>query len=160
MSRLIRRTAALMAALLLVAMAAETRLAAQGSEPWMGTWVLDRDKSTFSGAVPERRTMTFENDAAGIRHITESLMGEITDKVQYTFKVDGKEYPADVQMPVGQVSFKRINATTLERSGTYQGKVVETSTYQVSANGKVLTATMHGSANGLEVMSKQVYNRQ
>src|SRR5476651_2195147 len=62
MSRLIRRTAAVMAALLLVAMAAETRLAAQGSEPWMGTWVLDRGKSTFSGAVPERRTMTFEKN--------------------------------------------------------------------------------------------------
>ena|SRR5665213_3278847 len=160
MSKLIRHTAALMAALMVMAMAAETRLAAQGSEPWMGTWVLDRDKSTFSGAVPERRTMTFEKNAAGIRHTTETLQGEVTYKLQYTFQVDGKEYPADVQMPVGQVSFKRVNATTLERSGKYQGEVIETSTYQVSANGKVLTVTQSGSANGVEVMSKQVFNRQ
>ena len=160
MSKLIRRTAAVVAAVLLVTLAMEMRLAAQGSEPWIGTWTLDRGQSTFSGAVPERRTMTFEKVAAGIRHATETLQGEVTYKLQYTFQIDGKDYPADVQMPVGMVAFKRLNATTLERSGKYLGEVIETVTYQVSANGKVLTVTQNGTANGVEVTSRQVYNRK
>ena len=160
MSKLIRRRVAVVAAVLLVALAMEMRPAAQGNEPWMGTWILERGKSTFSGAVPERRTMTFEKVAAGIRHATETLQGEVTYKLQYTFQIDGKDYPADVQMPVGMVAFRRVNATTLERSGKYLGEVIETVTYQVSANGKVLTVNQKGTTNGVEVTSKQVYNKQ
>ncbi len=148
------------ALVLLALAAAEVRPTAQGSDPWMGTWLLERGKSTFSGAVPERRTMTFEKVAGGIRHTTETLQGEVTYRLQYTFQIDGKDYPADVQMPVGQVSFKRVNANTIERAGKYQGAVIETVTYQVSANGKVLTVTQTGSTGGVEVTSKQVYNRQ
>ena len=160
MSRLIRRAVMVIAAVLLAVLAVEMRPAAQGNEPWMGTWILERGKSTFSGAVPERRTMTFEKAPAGIRHGTETLQGEVTYKLNYTFQIDGRDYPADVQMPVGMVAFKRVNATTLERSGKYQGEVIETVTYQASANGKVLTVTQNGTTNGVEVTSRQVYNRK
>jgi len=154
MSRMIRRAAAAMAAI----MFAQTLAIAQAADPWMGTWVLDRANSTFSGNVPERRSMTFEKVASGIRHITETLQGEVTYKLTYVFQIDGKDYPADVQMPLSFVSFKRVNANTLERSGKYLGMVVETVTYQVS--GKVMTVTQNGTLNGNEVSSKQIFNKQ
>jgi hypothetical protein len=141
-----------------LAMALPTRTAAQAADPWMGTWVLDRANSTFSGNVPERRSMTFEKAASGIRHTTETLQGEVTYKLTYVFQMDGKDYPADVQMPLSTVAFKKLNATTLERSGKYLGEVVETVTYQVA--GKVMTVVQKGTLNGNEVSSRQVFNRQ
>jgi hypothetical protein len=157
MSGMIRLTTVLMAAVSLV-MAMPTRAAAQAADPWMGTWILDRGNSTFSGNVPERRSMTFEKTAAGIRHTTETLQGEVTYKLVYVFQIDGKDYPADVQMPLSTVAFKKVNATTLERSGKYQGEIVETVTYQVA--GKVMTVTQKGTLNGNEVSSRQIFNKQ
>ena len=157
MSRMLRSAAVIVAAVLLGALA-QTPASAQAADPWMGTWVLDRANSTFSGNVPERRSMTFEKVANGIRHTTETLQGEVTYKLVYVFQIDGKDYPADVQMPLSFVSFKRVNANTLERSGKYLGMVVETVTYQVS--GKVMTVTQNGTLNGNEVSSKQIFNKQ
>ena len=158
MSEMIRRAAAVTAAAVLLAVSAHMPAFAQAADPWMGTWVLDRANSTFSGNVPERRSMTFEKVANGIRHTTETLQGEVTYKLVYVFQIDGKDYPADVQMPLSFVSFKRVNANTLERSGKYLGMVVETVTYQVS--GKVMTVTQMGTLNGQEVSSKQIFNKQ
>ncbi len=146
-----------MTLVLATVLATPARVAAQG-DPWLGTWILDRGASTFSGNVPERRSMTFEKVANGIRHTTETLQGEVTYKLTYVFQIDGKDYPADVQMPLSTVSFKRVNATTLERAGKYQGMVVETVTYQIS--GKTMTVTQKGTLNGADVTSKQVFNRQ
>jgi hypothetical protein len=157
MSRMIRSAAAVALVTLLVP-AAGARLGAQAVDPWMGTWVLDRAKSTFSGNVPERRSMTFEKVAGGVRHTTVTLQGEVTYKLTYVFQVDGKDYPADVQMPLSFVAFKRQNPNTLERSGKYQGMVVETVTYQVA--GKVMTVTQSGELNGNEVSSRQVFTRE
>ena len=157
MSRMIRTAAIALAAAVLV-VAADPRTFAQAADPWMGTWVLDRANSTFSGNVPERRSMTFEKVANGIRHTTETLQGEVTYKLTYVFQIDGKDYTADVQMPLSTVAFKRVNPTTLERSGKYLGMVVETVTYQVA--GKVMTVVQNGNLNGNEVSSRQVFNKQ
>ena len=152
------------AVLLSATLGVENLLLAQASEPLLGTWMMDRAKSTFSGIPPDKRIMKFEKVADGIRHITETtnLSGFIEDiyRLQYTFKIDGKDYAADAQMPVNVVSFKRIDANALERNGKYRGEVVETVTYQVSADGKVLTLTQKGNLNGAEVSSVQVFNRQ
>ena len=128
----------------------------------LGTWVLDRDKSTFSGAKPDKRTMSFETVPGGIRHVTDSVLpggfgfGDAF-RVQYTFKIDGKDYPADAAMPVSTVSFKAINANTLERTGKYQNEVVETVTYVVSPDGKTLTVkgTVNGGGSSEQIFTKQ-----
>ena len=134
-------------------------------ESLLGTWVLDVGKSTFSTGAPDKRTMTFERVADGIRHVTDTsanqgAFAEQRYRLQYTFKIDGKEYPADVQMPVSTVSFKRVDTNTIERSGRYRGEIVETVTYSVSADRNVLTVTQMGNLNGTEVSSVQVFSRQ
>ena len=154
----------IVAVLLSAALPAGKPLVAQSNEPLLGTWILDRSQSTFSGAAPDKRTMKFERAADAIKHTTETanLSGFVEDiyKLQYTFKIDGKDYPADAQMPVSTVSFKRIDANTVQRTGKYRGDVMETVTYKVSADGKALTLTQSAMQNGAEVTSTQVFTRQ
>lgn len=121
--------------------------APQPTDPFLGTWVLDRAKSTFTGAVPAWRNHTFERVPTGIRHLTETRQGDAIYKLQYTFQVDGKDYPADIAMSVNMVTFKQVDANTLERTGKLQGEVLETVTYKLSADGKVMTITQDISAN-------------
>ena len=155
------------AVLVCVSMVGAASLVAQTSEPLLGSWVLDVGKSTFGAGAgaPDKRTMTFERAADGIRHVTDTTanqggFNEQRYRLQYTFKLDGKEYPADVQMPVSTVSFKRVDGNTIVRSGKYRGEVVETVTYAVSADRSVLTVTQMGNLNGAEVSSVQVFSRQ
>ena len=161
----------LIAVVLATTFALDARLVAQGArgsargnaapspvDPFVGLWRLDRAKSTFPGAVPEWRTHKFERVAAGFKHTTQSMIGEVVGTIQYTFQVDGKDYPADAAMAVNTVAFKQVDATTLERSGKYQGMVTETATYKVSPDGKILTITQNILAN--DTSSIQIFNRE
>ena len=152
--------------LVLVAFAAaltlNTRVYAQANaaDAFIGKWQLDRSQSTFSGAVPERRSMTFEKAGNMLQHTTETMQGEVVYKITYKFAVDGKDYPADVAMSVSTVSYKKLDATTLERTGKYMGMVGETVTYKLSADGKSLTVDQNATQNGANITSHQVFTKQ
>src|SRR5204862_1059518 len=124
----------LIAVVLVATLALDVRLIAQGArgnargsgaaspaDPFIGTWRLDRSKSTFPGAIPEWRRHKFEKVAADIKHTPQSQIGEVVGTIQYTFQFDGKDYPADAAIAVNTISFKQIDASTLERTGKYQG---------------------------------------
>jgi len=142
----------------LFAQAARGGAAKSPLDPFVGTWKLDRLKSTFPGAVPDSRTHTFEKVATGFKHTTRSVIAAVSGTIQYTFQVDGKDYPADPAMAVNTVAFKQVDANTLERTGKYQGMVTEMATYKVSPDGKVLTITQMILAN--DTSSVQVFNKE
>ena len=129
-------------------------------DPFIGRWVLDRAKSEFSGAPPERRITVFELVPDGsIKHVTETVIANgSTDRVEYAAKYDGKDNPIQNSF-MSTVSVKRINARTTERTGKVRGEVVETSTRTVSADGKTLTITIKGDNDGNEYSSTQVFTR-
>lgn len=130
-------------------------------DPVIGRWVLDRAKSEFSGAPPERRITTFELMPDGsIKHVTETVIANgSTDRVEYSFKYDGKDYPIQNSF-MSTVSVKRTNARTSERTGKVRGQIVETSTRTVSADGKTLTITIKGDNDGTEYSSTQVFRKE
>jgi len=138
---------------------------AQANDPLIGTWELDVAKSTFTGApagaAPFRREMKFERVENGIKHttITRDPLGGANPS-EYTAKFDGKDYPAPANSALDTNSIRRINATTIERTGKIKGAVVETVTYAVSPDGKVLTVTQKGTVDGVSYSSVQVFNRQ
>jgi hypothetical protein len=140
----------------------DARLFAQANaaDPLIGEWVLDRAKSTYQGNPPDWRTMTFEKTPMGIRHTTTFAVNDVQQKHVYTFQVDGKDYPADVQMPINTAAFRKIDANTFERVGKYQGAVTETVTYTLSNGGKTLTADQRLTANPNVLNSSQVFNRK
>jgi hypothetical protein len=153
---------ALVALVLAATMALDARLFAQANaaDAFIGNWVMDRSKSTFTAAAPERRSMKFEKVPMGLRHTTESMQGEVVYKLVYTFQIDGKDYTADTAMSVSTVAFKKLDANTLERTGKYMGTVQETVTYTLSNGGKTLTAIQTLAANDNAVTSTVVFNKQ
>ncbi len=151
-----------MRSLITLALAATIFAAGPSKDPLIGNWAMDPGKSTFNpGPVPDERSMTFEPVENGFKHTTKSAgaFGSV-DEIVYTAKYDGKEYPASPLTPLDTVSLKRIDANTVERIGKADGKPVETATFKLSPDGKVLTLTVKGSTRGVDYSSVQVYNRQ
>jgi hypothetical protein len=143
--------------------------AAKNTDPFIGTWVLNRALSTFEpGPAPQRRTTTFEMVGDALKHVTrtsstfrtesagDGLGG--TDTVEYTARFDGKDYPITNSV-LTTVSIKRIDAHIVERTGKIGGQVVETSTREVSPDGQRLTITTKGVNDGTEYSSVQVFDR-
>jgi hypothetical protein len=130
-------------------------------DPFLGRWTLDRAKSEFSGAPPERRVAVFELLPDGsMKHVTETVIANgSTDRVEYTYKYDGKDNPIQNSF-MSTVAVKRINPRSNERTGKVRGEVVETSMRTVSADGKTLTITIKGSNDGTEYSSTQVFRRE
>ena len=135
--------------------------AAAKNDPFVGTWILNRAMSEFSGNVPERRKTWFEITADGsIKHVTETVVANgSTDRVEYTAKLDSKDVPI-VNSFLSTVAIKRIDARTVERTGKVRGKVVETSMRTVSADGQTLTITTMGTNDDTEYSSTQVFERE
>jgi hypothetical protein len=163
------RTRRLMATVPLLILQAALAFAQTATDPLIGSWKLNRALSTFEpGPPPETRTTTFEMVGGALRHVTETqsrfqnersatgLGGR--DRVEYTAKFDGREYPISNSF-LSTVSLKRIDSHTTERTGKVRGEVVETSTRQVSADGKTLTITTMGINDGMEYDSVQVFDR-
>lgn len=141
----------------------DARLAiAQTKDPFLGSWILDADKSQFvPGPGPEDRKMIFEAKENGIRHTTKTLNAFLstTDDIDYTARFDGKDYPI-TGTGLDTVSLKRIDANTIERTGKVRSKVTESGTMKVSPDGKVLTVSLKGSYNGTDYSSIQILTRE
>jgi len=136
--------------------------AAQGKDPILGNWELDVQKSTFAGQRPVKRTMMFAPVPNGLKETittTTNGLAEITYHLTYTAKFDGKDYPADVASSLDTVSLKRVDDHTIERIGKVKGQVMQTETYMVSPDGKMLTVKQEGKNNGVMFKSSQVFER-
>jgi hypothetical protein len=115
--------------LLLVLIAAAALLAADS--PFAGTWKLNPAKSEFTGT-----TIAFEQAAGGGMKMT-------ADGQSYTFKVDGKSYPAFMGTAA---IWTQVNPTTWQaaykKSDT--GLALFTQVLVLSPDGKTLTSTYKG----------------
>jgi hypothetical protein len=140
----------------------------------MGKWNLSIAKSTFQnnltnfslsgadGSAPQWRTMTFEQAGDAIRHTTDTqVVSNATNSIrsEYTAKLDGGEYPVALSSTMDAVSFKRVDANTLERTAKDRGKVVEHATFTLSADGNELTMKSDGTGQGVEYHNVQVFER-
>jgi hypothetical protein len=158
--RLVAFTALALGAVFILAPA---QVIAQKKDPILGSWKLDVAKSRFAGATPASREMMFTAQSNGItQSITTTTNGnaEVTYKLVYTAKFDGKDYPADVASAFNTITMKRVDARTLERIGKVKGAVVETETYTVSPDGKMLSVKQTGENNGVPFNTTQVFERE
>jgi hypothetical protein len=139
---------------------------AQAKDPLVGTWKLNRAKSTFNpGPAPLSRTMKFEPAGDGVRHVVETFVnnGSGTDEgvhiTQYTAGFDGKDNTIQGSA-LDTVSLRRIDARSIERTGKVGGRAVETQTWKLSADGKTLTVTTRGSNDGEDYGRVETFERQ
>jgi hypothetical protein len=141
---------------------------------FFGKWNLSIAKSTFKsdltnfslsgadGSAPQWRTMVLEKSGDSIKHTTDTqLVTNATNflRVEYTAKLDGKDYPVQNSSTMDTVSLRQVNPTTIERVAKDRGQVVEKATFTLSPDGKVLTMKNDGTGQGVEYHNVQVFDR-
>src|SRR5215471_5539397 len=99
-------------------------VSAAAEAPYAGTWKMNVAKSNFGDT-----TVMYESMSGGEMKAT-------MDGQSYTFKTDGK----DVMTPWGMtMAWKAVNANTWEVTEKTNGKVSNTATTKISADGKMMT---------------------
>lgn len=151
--------------LAILAAVASSSLLAQ-SDPLLGTWKLNVAKSKFDSAMPGPKSMTRTVMAHGdsVMYSNEGVAADgkpIT--YGFTVKFDGKDYATTGTVPGGadMISIKKVDANHYEATLKKGGKVVGTSTVEISKDGKVTTLmTKAMDAAGKSVSSTSVYDKQ
>jgi hypothetical protein len=148
---------------MIVAMAI-TAIGMFGANSSAGTWKYNAAKSKTTSTNPIRsQTEVREETIDGGEKVTRT--GQLTDDTSlnssYTFKYDGKEYPATGGQ-FDTISVKRIDANTISwevrKTG---GKYHMTGRSVVSSDGKTRTQTSTGTdAAGKPVTSTLVFDKQ
>lgn len=113
--------------------------------PYVGKWKVNLVKSDYG-----QTTMTLASLPGG--EWQSSAFG-----ITYKFKMDGKDYPDNLG---GTATWKAADANTWELVAKANGRVTETDTLKLSADGKTLTNTAKQmKANGGSIESTTVYER-
>jgi hypothetical protein len=124
-------------------------VSAQAKDSVIGTWTLNVAKSTFTPGPPFKSgTVTFHAAGEGV-HVVADLVDGTGAKVhsEYTANYDGKDVPIKGVTGVETVSLKRIDANSAERTDKMKGKVVQTYTRKIAADGKTMTVTQKGTGS-------------
>jgi hypothetical protein len=120
-------------------------LAMAQSDPFVGTWKLDVAASKFEpGPPPQSQTRTW--DASGNVDVKSVSPSGKTGGYSYTIVTDGKGHPAGDTIPNGSdtLTAKKVSSHLITAKFTKAGKVVESTTYTVSADGKTLMIVAKG----------------
>ena len=137
---------------------------AQSKDPFVGSWKLNVEKSTYSpGPPPKSTTSVYEAAGKGYKVSvkTEPASGPVQEW-SYTSEFDGKDAPVSGTHPnADTISAKRIDANTLELVNKKGGKITTTQKNVVAADGKTRTVTTMGNdAAGRTVSSVAVFEKQ
>jgi hypothetical protein len=143
----------------LIALAVVTA-AAQGSDPWLGTWKLNPAKSKAPFASG---TTVFEGTADSLKG-TVDLVGTDGTKFHWTFsaKYDGKDHPATGASPFGDtLAITRVDKNMIRIVSKLAGKPTIVQTIVVAPDGKTRTTTAKGTdGKGQPVDSVSFYEKQ
>ena len=137
---------------------------AQSADPLIGTWKLNLTKSKYSpGPPPRSNTVIFEAVGQGLRATAEGIdaEGKPTKAVFGPWFSDGKSYPITGSPAFDAASYKQVNASTSESTRTKAGRVVQTTTLVLSADGKSFTFTATGAdERGQQINNVVVFEKQ
>jgi hypothetical protein len=134
------------------------------ANPHAGTWTLNLSKSTYTpGPAPMSQTLKIE--AWGDDGLTYTSDGVGADgkptHSEFQAKFDGMDYEWKGNPDADALSYKKIDANTLEATTKLKGKPTFTATVVVSADGKTRTVTQTGTnATGAKVNITSVYEKQ
>ena len=132
------------------------------ADPTVGTWKLNLAKSKYNaGQPPKSSTVVIAAAGQGIKLTADTVLADGTArKISYTATYDGKDAVVTGTPDYDGMSLKKT-ANGVEGSRKKAGKVVQTYTRVVSADGKTMTVTSTGTnAAGAKVDNVQVYDKQ
>ena len=148
----------LLASLIMVLSAA----ACARSDPAVGTWKLNVEKSKYSpGPGPKGTTVTIKSDGdmthVAIKSITAT--GTATSS-EYSYRLDGRDYPV-TGSPDYDTRALKGSGHTVEGTLKKAGKVVMNYKRVISSDGKTMTVTTTGiDGLGQTVNNVAVYEKQ
>jgi hypothetical protein len=121
---------------------------AQSSAPWVGTWKVNLEKSTYSpGPKPTvAAEVKIEPAPNGMKTTIDGVnaQGEKTH-TETVAAFDGKDYPVKGgPNPNATSTLKRIDDRSFENQAKVSGKPTVTTRIVISKDGKTLTATQTG----------------
>lgn len=126
-----------MARLLIGLVLLAASMAAAAADPFDGRWQLNRVNSMFDpGPGPKSmvRTQSIKDD-------TYTVSSEIVEEdgssrtLTYSAKIDGNDHPMTGSVNADSISFKRVDARTLEYTQKKGGKVVVSGKHTISVDG-------------------------
>jgi hypothetical protein len=130
----------------------------------VGTWKLNLAKSKYSpGPAPKSQTLKIEAwGTDGIKYTADGVGADgKPTHAEFQAKYDGKDYPFKGNPDADILSYKRIDANTLEATTKLNGKGTITAKAVVSADGKTRTVTQVGTnAQGQPLNVTSVYEKQ
>jgi hypothetical protein len=130
-----------------------------------GLWQLNVAKSKYSpGPAPKSQTLNIQGEGQN-RKLTAvgiNAAGNAAQVVVFSELVeDGKPHPVTGLAVADANTYTRVDAHTIKVTRLRDGKVVQTATWVVSQDGKILTANLTGTdANGREVNNVTLYEKQ
>ena len=124
-------------------------IAADTSDPVVGTWKFNAAKSKGNVPMPKSETRTYAAAPDGVA-------------LTYTrVSADGKDYPVTGSDDFDALSAKKVDANTIDSIQKRMGKEVGTTRRSVSADGKSLTLVSKlTTPKGTKVDTTMVYDRQ
>ena len=135
------------------------------SNPRIGTWTLDLEKSRYEGITPpkrETRTYVAAPDGAVTLTATIQLADGTTQTVRYTAKYDSKDYP--YSGPAGDsISIRILDSIGFSTRSTVKkgGRVVQTAIGIVARDGKTMSYVTEGTdAAGKSIRATRIYTKQ
>ena len=137
----------------------------QSSDPWVGTWKVNLEKSTYNpGPKPTvAAQVKMESAPNGVKTTVDAVnpQGEKTH-TETVAAFDGKDYPVKGGAnPDATSTIKRIDARSFENQAKVGGKATVTTRIVISPDGKTLTATQTGTnAQGQAVKNVIVADKQ
>ncbi len=148
-------------AALVLAAYSTVAMAADGN---VGTWKLNSAKSTYSpGPAPKSQTLKIGSwGANGVKYDADG-MDAAGKPMHWAFQAqyDGKFVPFTGNPDADMLSYKRIDANTIESTSQVKGKTTTLSKAVISADGKTRTLTQTGkNAKGQDVHNVVVFDRQ
>jgi hypothetical protein len=135
------------------------------TSPLIGAWKLNLAKSKFSGSPPPRSTtLTFAGEGESLTNTAETIdaRGHATRTV-FMHVYDGKPHPTTGAAGgvFDATTYNRVDSYTVNFARSKAGKVVQTGSNVVSADGKTLTVTTAGiGASGQEISIVAVYEKE
>jgi hypothetical protein len=139
------------------------RLAAQETDPIVGTWVLNVAKSKFSpGPAPKSESRTYVVASQEIKATSTGVDADGKPTAGgWTIVNDGKDVPMTGNPDADVLSLKRVDAFSTEFSLKKAGKVVITGTRTISRDGKLMTITNNGNnAKGQTINDVLVFEKR
>jgi hypothetical protein len=148
-------------AALVVGIVSGAVLIAQASDPLIGTWKLNVEKS--KGTPLKGGSTKIEKAGDGVKFTVEFVAADGTvSQWGFSGNYDGKDNPVTGNSPYGNAAaLTRIDNNTIQITAKKDGKVTTTSTIVVAADGKTRTTTTKGmDAKGQPVDSVSLYEKQ